>query len=157
MELLVLPFYYVLQYVPHLLFERICKTKSVVASPANDISLPVVPRGLGLHIWAAPVDAMKSYFLGLYVTSYAFTLSIFTTKAAILAFYWRIFHSDLRIRWPLIILFSFLSVWTVILVCESQNHDLFWFIHDRSDRLTTLTDFGQHTSVPANQRILDQI
>lgn len=121
MELLVLLLHYVLQYVSHLLSDLY--TRSAIASPANDISLLVVPRGLGLHIWAAPVDAMKSYFVGLYVTSHAYTLSIFTTKAAILAFYWRIFHSDHRIRWPIIILFSFLSVWTVILVRESQNHD----------------------------------
>lgn len=66
---------------------------------------------------------MRAYFLGLYINAYAYTLSIFTTKSSILAFYWRIFNTDRRIRWPLIILFAFLSIWTIILVGERGNHN----------------------------------
>ncbi|KAJ0137610.1 Uncharacterized protein HZ326_19418 [Fusarium oxysporum f. sp. albedinis] len=47
--------------------------------------------GFGKHIWAAPVDGIEVYFLGLFIAEYLFTISICLVKSSILAFYWRIF------------------------------------------------------------------
>ncbi|KAJ0122137.1 hypothetical protein J7T55_002649 [Diaporthe amygdali] len=90
----------------------------------------IVPRGLGLHIWAAPPGAMRAYFFGLYIVEFAYVLALFSVKSSILALYWRIFSADRRIRWPLMILFSISLTWAVALIVvillQCQPISAFW-------------------------------
>ncbi|KAI3395580.1 hypothetical protein diail_1092 [Diaporthe ilicicola] len=94
----------------------------------------IVPRGLGLHIWAAPPGAMRAYFFGLYIVEFAYVLSLFAVKSSILALYWRIFGADRRIRWPLAILLSISVAWAVaiivVILLQCQPISAFW---DRFD------------------------
>ncbi|TWU70476.1 hypothetical protein ED733_000279 [Metarhizium rileyi] len=90
----------------------------------------MVKHGFGLHIWAAPADAIRSYFLGLFVAEILYTLSLVFIKWSILAFYWRIFGAGRRIRPLLWTMFAVVCSWGIavllITIFQCLPVDAFW-------------------------------
>ncbi|KAI1853311.1 hypothetical protein JX265_000190 [Neoarthrinium moseri] len=99
-----------------------------------DVTCYMVPQGLGKHIWVAPADALKSYFLGLFIAEWTYTLSLVLVKCSILAFYWRIFSAEPKTRLFIYIMAGMVLSWgiAVILVTIFQclPVNAFWMRYD---------------------------
>ncbi|KAK1842765.1 integral membrane protein [Colletotrichum chrysophilum] len=71
--------------------------------------------GFGKHVWATP-NGLRVYFTGLFIAEYLYTISIVLVKAAILAFYWRIFSARRESRLAIYVLLGITCAWGIAVV-----------------------------------------
>ncbi|OAQ69796.1 hypothetical protein VFPPC_15487 [Pochonia chlamydosporia 170] len=96
--------------------------------------------GFGKHIWAAPKDGIRVYFIGLFIAQHFYTVTMSLIKCSILAFYWRLFNPRRSTRRQIWILFSVVCVWgvTSFLLTNFQCIPIaaFWRRFDPNDNIT---------------------
>ncbi|KAH7018814.1 hypothetical protein EDB80DRAFT_818749 [Ilyonectria destructans] len=73
-------------------------------------------RGVGQHVWAGKPDATYAWALGLFIAEICYTITMWTTKLSILAFYWRSFGIWSSMRWPIWLLSGIVSAWAIAVV-----------------------------------------
>lgn len=113
------------------------------------ISPKVVREGFGRHIWVTETDSREDYYIGLFISELVYIFGIVFVKWSILAFYWRIFSADTRIRLPIWIMFTMVCMWGISVVSFSLTCD---DVH--ADAIIV---FCQNLSVRPITRILDEI
>ncbi|KAK5991553.1 hypothetical protein PT974_09837 [Cladobotryum mycophilum] len=70
-------------------------------------------HGLGKHIQDAPPDAAYAWAVGLFIAEMTYAVGLVFVKWAILAFYWRIFHSLQTIKLPIWIILGIVCAWGI--------------------------------------------
>lgn len=77
----------------------------------------MIPRGLGKHVWVAPVDnADEVIAKGVFIQAIVYAFAVYFAKISVLALYWRIFNQDQSIRPWIYILAVFFTSWTLTAV-----------------------------------------
>ncbi|CAI0652576.1 unnamed protein product, partial [Colletotrichum noveboracense] len=87
--------------------------------------------GFGKHVWATP-NGLRVYFTGLFIAECLYTISIVLVKAAILAFYWRIFSARRESRLAIYVLLGITCAWGIA-VCLPVS--AFWLRFDANANL----------------------
>ncbi|KAK2735124.1 integral membrane protein [Colletotrichum kahawae] len=94
--------------------------------------------GFGKHVWATP-DGLRVYFTGLFIAEHLYTISIVLVKAAILAFYWRIFSARRESRLAIYILLGITCAWGIALLVSTFQClpvSAFWLRFDANANLS---------------------
>ncbi|KAF4922369.1 Satratoxin biosynthesis SC1 cluster protein 4 [Colletotrichum viniferum] len=95
--------------------------------------------GFGKHVWATP-NGLRVYFTGVFIAEYLYTISIVLVKAAILAFYWRIFSARRESRLAIYILLGITCAWGIAVLLVSTFQCLpvsaFWLRFDPNANLS---------------------
>lgn len=100
-------------------------------------------RGQGVHIWAAPPDAARSWALSLFMAEFAYTFTLAFVKWSILAFYWRTFHIVTAIRISTYIIASIVGCWFVavltVALIQCKPISAYWMKFDPVNPATDYT------------------
>lgn len=86
---------------------------------------PVIPGGIGLHIWAVKRTnpPLELFWQGLFINQATYALTIGFVKASVLCLYWRLFK--LSLRWWILGLGLITLGWTIGLVSSYQMSLMF--------------------------------